>query len=94
MILDSPNFCHEDGAVPSAQCQLCVQSLEQIVASGNSTLHDTTDGSAPGYLLDLLKAHQQSEWPPPLPQGCDYHLFISKHAATAKELSENSRSWA
>ena len=89
MILDSPNFCHEDGAVPSVQCQLCVQSLEQIVASGNSTLHDTTDGFAPAYLLDLLKAHQQSEWPPPLPQGCDYHLFISKHAATAKELSEN-----
>ena len=70
-------------------CQLCVQSLEQVVASGNSTQHDAIDGSAPAYLLDLLQAHQQSEWPPPLPPGCDYHLFISKHEATAKELSEN-----
>ena len=71
----------------TSMCQLCVQLLEQVGASGMQ--HDAIDGSAPTYLLDLLQAHQQSEWPPPLPQGCDYHLFISKHEATAKELSEN-----
>ena len=47
-----------------------------------------TQNSAPAFLADLLAEQGQSEWPPELPAGCDYHLFISKHEDLAKADAE------
>ena len=44
--------------------------------------------AAPSFLTDLLAGQGLSEWPPPLPAGCDYHLFLSKHEGLAKADAE------
>ena len=37
----------------------------------------STAESMPGFLLDLLEEQglQPADWPPPMPDGCDHHLF-------------------
>ena len=63
---------------------------QKVLEDARRRKDEAASRAPPEYLRPLLQEQglQQAAWPPPLPEGCDYHLFISKHEASAKADAE------